>query len=230
MWVRGRVEHKDYYHDHNHDYQHYHYNRHHHDDHQLETWQMATVRRRALVGSLRDERTPIGLMIGMIPSCFSVYIQRWARKDDPDQFDHRGEPCLDVIRMRISLMLEILEMIRMMFKMIIITRINIITLAMDWRSLGAPVRDWSPAPKVERREPTSITWERARGEFFYSFLIGLFPEVSGLYDDNGMIIIWGHQGSPPLITCDRSKGKLCDVGLDYDDHQQMTSITDLEQY
>ena len=29
---------------------------------------MATVRRRALVGSLRDERTPIGLMIGMIPS------------------------------------------------------------------------------------------------------------------------------------------------------------------
>ena len=29
---------------------------------------MATVRRRARVGSLRDERTPIGLMIGMIPS------------------------------------------------------------------------------------------------------------------------------------------------------------------
>ena len=35
---------------------------------------MATVRRRARVGSLRDERTPIGLMIGMIPSCFSVYM------------------------------------------------------------------------------------------------------------------------------------------------------------
>ena len=209
--------------DHQHDYQHYHFYQHHHDDHQTGTWQMATVRRRARVGSLRDERTPIGLMIGMIPSCFSVYMMigmmtmmmvinmkrmipswiditmtsekkrmrinwmiKWSssglnRWDDIDQVDDPGEPGLDVIRMRISLMLEILEMIRMMFKIITITRINIITLAMDWRSLGAPVRDWSPAPKVERREPTSITWGRSRGEFFTLFLLALFfyPEVGG---------------------------------------------------
>ena len=31
------------------------------------------------------------------------------------------------------------------------------SLAMDWSSLGAPVRDWRPAPKVERKEPTSMT-------------------------------------------------------------------------
>ena len=41
----------------------------------------------------------------------------------------------------------------------IIVKIIIVTLAMDWRSLGAPVSDWSPAPKVESREPTSITWD-----------------------------------------------------------------------
>jgi hypothetical protein len=29
---------------------------------------------------------------------------------------------------------------------------------MLWRRRGAPVRDWRPAPKVESREPTSITW------------------------------------------------------------------------
>ena len=31
------------------------------------------------------------------------------------------------------------------------------SLAMDWRSLGAPVRDCKPAPKVERMEPISMT-------------------------------------------------------------------------
>ena len=31
------------------------------------------------------------------------------------------------------------------------------SLAMDWSSLGAPVSDWRPAPKVERKEPTSMT-------------------------------------------------------------------------
>ena len=30
--------------------------------------------------------------------------------------------------------------------------------AMDWSSLGAPVRDWSPAPTVERIEPISMTF------------------------------------------------------------------------
>jgi hypothetical protein len=32
------------------------------------------------------------------------------------------------------------------------------SLAMDWSRRGAPVRDCRPAPKVERREPISITW------------------------------------------------------------------------
>ena len=32
-----------------------------------------------------------------------------------------------------------------------------LSLEMAWSSLGAPVRDWSPAPMVESREPTSTT-------------------------------------------------------------------------
>ena len=48
---------------------------------------MATVRRRALVGSLRDERTPIGLMIGMIPSWIISIHDDWDDKDDDDDGD-----------------------------------------------------------------------------------------------------------------------------------------------
>ena len=62
------------------------------------TWQMPTVRRSALVGSLREDRVARGLMKGMMPS-----------------------------------------------------------LAMDWRRRGAPVSDCRPAPKVDNREPISIT-------------------------------------------------------------------------
>ena len=52
---------------------------------------MATVRRRALVGSLRDERTPIGLMIGMIPS-WIISIHDWDEKDDDDHpYEENGE-------------------------------------------------------------------------------------------------------------------------------------------
>ena len=32
-----------------------------------------------------------------------------------------------------------------------------LSLAMAWRRRGAPVSDWRPAPKVEKREPTKIT-------------------------------------------------------------------------
>ena len=49
---------------------------------------MATVRRRARVGSLRDERTPIGLMIGMIPSWI---ISMMINRDDKDNDHHQHE-------------------------------------------------------------------------------------------------------------------------------------------
>ena len=43
------------------------------------------------------------------------------------------------------------------------TMMVILALAMDWRSLGAPVSDCKPAPKVERMEPISMTlgWGQA---------------------------------------------------------------------